>query len=65
MPIAIRNDKVKLSSEKKTEELANKFLDIINYYVYWLRSVKFILADIYNGNNIIFVIYEIFLFTTV
>tara|TARA_Y100000768_G_C23773404_1_gene584431 strand:+ start:261 stop:716 length:456 start_codon:yes stop_codon:yes gene_type:complete len=29
MPIAIRNDKVKLSSEKKTEELANKFLDII------------------------------------
>ena len=29
MPIAIRNDKVKLSSEKKTEELANKFLNII------------------------------------
>ena len=29
MPIAIKNDKVKLSSEKKTEELANKFLDII------------------------------------
>ena len=29
MPIVINNDKVKLSSEKKTEELANKFLDII------------------------------------
>ena len=25
MPIAIRNDKIDLSSEKKTEELANKF----------------------------------------
>ena len=25
MPIAIRNDKINLSSEKKTEELANKF----------------------------------------
>ena len=26
MPIAIRNDKIDLSSEKKTEEFANKFL---------------------------------------
>ena len=26
MPIAINNDKVDLSSEKKTEELASKFL---------------------------------------
>ena len=26
MPIAIKNDKINLSSEKKTEEFANKFL---------------------------------------
>ena len=30
MPIDISKDKIYLSSEKKTEELANKFLDIIN-----------------------------------
>ena len=29
MPIAIRSDKIDLSSEKKTEELASKFLKII------------------------------------
>ena len=29
MPIAIRNDKIELSSEKKTEEFANKLDDLV------------------------------------
>jgi len=46
MPIAIRNDKIILSSEKKTEELANKFTDKLT-----LGDVVFLYGEIGVGKT--------------
>ena len=46
MPIAIKNDKADLSSEKQTEELANKFLKKIS-----LGNIVFLYGEIGVGKT--------------
>ena len=46
MPIAISNDKIILSTEKKTEELANKFIDKLT-----LGDVVFLYGEIGVGKT--------------
>ena len=62
MPIAIRSDKINLSSEKKTEELASKFLrkikpgDIVFVYgemgVGKTTFIRYLINGLQKRNNL-------------